>query len=404
MGVLVNYYDRVNLTVSHEALIAAFHLRESTFGFLLSAYSYTYALCQLPTGVLLDRFGVRRVSLVSIALWGVASLAAAVAPGLLFFFAARLLLGVGEAPTFPANAKAVGAWFPDAERSMATAIFDSAAKLANATGVPLLGFLLLHIGWRMSFGVTAALSFGFLALFALLYRERSAQTSAQDLAAGNLGTRDIGAAAAAAIPLTRLLRERKVLGLALGYGAYNYVFYLLLTYLPKFLSAQLGIQAMRSFLFTGLPWLVAFVAEMLIGGLLVERLIRRGVNASTVRRVVLVAGSTCGFALFAAAFAHTLPAALIAISVAIGGLAAAAPVHWAVTSLLVPNTSTGRVAAIGNFAGQISAIVAPVVTALLYERTHSFVLPFAVAAAYLCLGVFGYGVLLGRIEPIDVRG
>src|ERR1700691_6629079 len=102
LGVLVNYFDRVNLSVSHDALFAAFGISDFTFGLLLGAYNWTYALCQLPSGVLLDRFGVRRVGCVSTFLWSVASFGAAVTPGLGGFFAARFLLGVGEAPSFPA--------------------------------------------------------------------------------------------------------------------------------------------------------------------------------------------------------------------------------------------------------------------------------------------------------------
>ena len=159
VGVLVNYFDRVNLSVSHAALVDSFGITPQTFGQLSAAYSWTYAACQLPTGVLLDAFGVRKVTLWSVFIWGVASLAAAFAPGVILFFLARLLLGIGEAPTFPANAKAVGAWFPAHERSLATALFDGSAKLANAIGVPLLGLLLLRVGWRWSFGFTAALSY-----------------------------------------------------------------------------------------------------------------------------------------------------------------------------------------------------------------------------------------------------
>ena len=114
-----------------------------------------------------------KVSLISIFVWGIASLAAALAPSVLLFFAARLLLGIGEAPTFPASAKAVGGWFPAYERSFATTAACSTAQreLANAVGVPLLGLLLLQFGWRWSFGFTALLSFAYLAVFALVYRE-----------------------------------------------------------------------------------------------------------------------------------------------------------------------------------------------------------------------------------------
>lgn len=111
-GVLVNYFDRVNLSVSHAALYTAYGLSNIAFGYLSAAYSWTYAMCQLPIGVLLDRFGVRRIGRISTLLWSVSSFAAAVTPNLGTLFVARLLLGVGEAPTFPANTKAIGLWYP----------------------------------------------------------------------------------------------------------------------------------------------------------------------------------------------------------------------------------------------------------------------------------------------------
>ena len=115
LGVLVNYFDRVNLTVSHDSLVSEFRITDVTFGLLLGAYNWTYALCQLPSGVLLDRFGVRRVGCISTLLWSIASFGAAATRSIAGFFGARLLLGVGEAPTFPANAKAIGHWFPPRE-------------------------------------------------------------------------------------------------------------------------------------------------------------------------------------------------------------------------------------------------------------------------------------------------
>src|SRR6187402_3526704 len=92
VGVLVNYFDRVNLSVSHDALVGSFGITPQVFGQLSAAYSWTYAACQLPTGVILDAFGVRKVTITSVFIWGVASVAAAFAPGVVLFFLARLLL------------------------------------------------------------------------------------------------------------------------------------------------------------------------------------------------------------------------------------------------------------------------------------------------------------------------
>ncbi len=105
IGILVNYFDRVNLSIAHDALQSTFGISDIVFGYLLGAYSWTYAAMQLPSGSFLDRFGVRRVMLVAITLWALASGLAAVAPTIALLFAARFLLGIGEAPTFPACAQ-----------------------------------------------------------------------------------------------------------------------------------------------------------------------------------------------------------------------------------------------------------------------------------------------------------
>jgi ACS family D-galactonate transporter-like MFS transporter len=200
--------------------------------------------------------------------------------------------------------------------------------------------------------------------------------------------------------LGQLLEQRKVLGLAIGFGAYNYVFYLLLTWLPTYLQQALHLSSQQSFVYTGAPWLVATAADLLLGGVLVDALIRRGWDSSRVRQTVLLTGMVCGLGILGGAFAHSALGALVPISIAIGGLAAAAPVCWSIPALLVPNSSTGRVGSIINFASQVSAIAAPIVTGYCVQRTGNFRLAFFVAAAYLLVGIAAYGLLLGRIEPI----
>lgn len=404
-GVLVNYFDRVNLSVSHAALFTAFGISDIAFGYLSGAYNWTYALCQLPIGVVLDRFGVRRVGRISTFLWSVASFAAALAPNIPALFGARLLLGVGEAPTFPANSKATGQWFPPQERGFATALFDSAAKFASALGVPVLGIVLLTLGWRWSFALTGLLSLAYFAAFARWYRD-----PADDPHLTQVETDHIQSVSPSShsqrnepvpppAPLSYLLRQRKVLGLALGFGAYNYTFYLLLTWLPSYLSSALGIDLLHSFLYTGVPWLFATFTD-LAAGFLADRLIQEGRDASRVRKTILVLGMVCGLGILGAADAHTAPRALLWISLSIGGLSAAAPVGWSIPSLIAPRGSTGSVGGIINFFSQLSAITAPVVTGYLVHATHEYFWAFALGAIYLLVGIAGYVVLLGKIEPV----
>lgn len=411
LGVLVNYFDRVNLSVSHAALYTTFGISNVVFGYLSGAYNWTYACCQLPIGVLLDKFGVKRIGRISIFIWSAASFLAAITPNLGGFFAARLLLGVGEAPTFPANAKAIGLWFPSSERSFATSIFDSAAKFAPAIGVPLIGILLIKVGWRWSFAATGIVSLLYLAIFYWIYRDPQDDPALTEIERNHIQDEHLHAEfhphtqsditePIQPTSLGYLLRQRKVIGFALGFGSYNYVFYLLLTWLPSYLAAELHIDLLHSFLYTAAPWLVATVTDLLIGGLLVDALIRRGWNQSTVRRTALIVGTTCGLGIFGTAHAHTAAAALIWISISIGGLSIASPVGWSITSVLAPRGSVGTLGGIVNFSNQISGIAAPLITGYVVAVTHAYAWAFYIAAAYLLIGIASYTFLLGKIERI----
>jgi MFS family permease len=403
-GVLVNYFDRVNLSVSRDALQASFGISAVMFGYLSSAYNWTYATLQLPSGLLLDRLGVRRVGLISTLIWSVASFAAAVSTGVGGLFGARFLLGIGEAPTFPANAKATGYWFPINERSLATAAFDAAAKFASAIGIPLLGLLLVYFGWRWNFAATGLISLLYFALFYAFYRNPSEDKLLTDaerefIKRGGAQPEDRARAAKGA-PLAYLLRQRKVWGLALGFASYNYTFYFLLTWLPSYLSTALHVDMFHAALYTSVPWTFATFTDLVAGGWLVDALIQRGWNSVRVRQITLIGGTTVGLAILGTAYAHTPVAVLFWISMSIGGLSAASPVGWSIPSLIAPRESVGTVGGILNFGNQLAGIAAPIATGYILRATNSYSLAFVAATVFLLVGIAGYVFLLGRIEPI----
>jgi ACS family D-galactonate transporter-like MFS transporter len=407
-GVLVNYFDRVNLSVSQDALHATFGISTVTFGYLLSAYSWTYGALQLPSGIVLDRFGVKLVGRIGSFLWSVASFAAAIATGLGGFLAARLLLGVGEAPTFPGSSKAAGYWFPVSERSLATAIFDSMAKFAPGIGIPILGVVLFRFGWRWSFALTGLISLLYFSLFYIFYRNPSEDKHLSDaereyIRQGGAQPEDKVRAEKGA-PFGYLVRQKKVWGLLLGFASYNYTFYLLLTWLPSYLSSTHKLDSIHAALYTSGPWLFATFTDILMGGWLVDKLVKRrlqrGRNSSLVRQIVLVGGTTFGLGVLGAGYSHSATAALIWISISIGGLAAAAPVGWSIPSLIAPRESVGTLGGIMNFGSQISAISAPIATGYIVQHNHSFFWAFGAAAIFLVVGICGYVFLLGPIEVI----
>ncbi len=407
-GILVSYFDRVNLSVSKEALHNAFGISAVLFGFLSSAYNWPYAALQLPSGLLLDRFGVRRVGIVSTIVWTAASFAAAASLGVRTLFGARILLGIGEAPTFPGTAKATGYWFPKNELSLATAMFDSMAKFSSAVGIPLLGMVLLRFGWRANFALTGIISIVYFVLFFAFYRNPSrdaglSQIEREHIRGGGAQPEDPVRAAQGA-PLGYLITRRKVLGLALGYGSYNYVFYLLLTWLPAYLAEAQHLDLSRSFLYTSVPWLCATAGELIVGGWLVDSLIQRGWNATRVRQFFLIAGTSLGLGIFGVAYALSAEAAVTWIAVSLTGLSIAAPVGWSMPGLIAPRESVGTVGGIMNLSNQLSGIAAPIITGFIVAATANFQWAFLAASAYLAVGIAAYIFLLGDMAPIPEPG
>ncbi|MBV8047496.1 MAG: MFS transporter [Paludibacterium sp.] len=404
IGVLINYLDRISVSVAGPQLQATFGLSNQSLGLLFSAFFWTYAMLQIPVGMILDKFGVTRIGRWGAFLWVLASSITALAGGFGGLFAARALLGIAEAPGFPASAKATGYWFPRQERALATALFDAAAKFSSVIGVPLVAYAVVTLGWRWGFGVTAVLSFGYFIAYWLIYRDPSQhpRLSAAEydyIRQGGAATEGESQSGSLAT-LGYLLRQRKLWGLTIGFAAYGYSFYLFLTWLPGFLVQSMHMSILKSAGFAAVPWMCATVSDLLVGGWLIDHLVQRGVDETRVRKTVLVTGMLFGLFVFGAVWTHDPYWAIAWISLALAGLAAAAPVGWSLPSLIAPKGATGTVGGIMNFANNMMGVVAPIATGYIVGASHSFTNAFLVAGVVLLVGVLSFVVLLGRIEPI----
>jgi sugar phosphate permease len=404
VGVLINYFDRISLSVAGPQLQEAFHLTPADLGLLFSAFFWSYALLQIPAGIVLDRLGVTRIGRLGALLWGIASTITALATGFGGIFAARMLLGVAEAPSFPANSKATGYWFPRHERATSTALFDAAAKFSNVIGVPLVALAVVHLGWRWGFGLVAAMSFAYFVAFWAIYRDPSRHPrlseAERDYIQANGATPEGTMSANPAGMLGYLLGNRKVWGLSIGFAAYGYCFYLFLTWLPGYLVSTMHMSILKSATFAAIPWMCATIADLVVGGWLIDHLIARGRDETRVRKTVLLCGMTAGLAVFGATTTTDPTVAITWISIALSGLAAAAPVGWSLPSLIAPKGGVGTVGGIMNFANNMMGAVAPIVTGYIVGSTQSFANAFLVAGIVLVVGIVAFIVLLGRIEPL----
>lgn len=407
-GVLINYFDRIALSVAGPRLEQSFGLSPIQLGLLFSAFFWSYALLQVPAGALLDRLGVERIGRWSAFLWTVASAATACAGGFVGIFLARALLGVAEAPSFPASSKATGYWFPRAERGMSTAMFDAATKFSNVIGIPLVAVAIVHFGWRCGFWLVAALSFGYFLAFRRFYRDPSGHhsvTPEQRALLIERGATPEGQHSDSSVRmLGYLLRRRKVWGLSIGFAAYGYCFFFFLTWLPGYLVQTQHMDLLTSGRIAAIPWACASVSGLLVGGRLIDHLIARGCDETRVRRGVLLAGMCTGVVVVGAMFTTDPIVAIIFISIALSGLAAASPVCWSLPSLIAPKGGVGTLGGVMNFANNMMGVVAPIVTGYIVSTTRSFADAFAVAGLVLLAGIVSFAFLLGRIEPLASPG
>ena len=197
-----------------------------------------------------------------------------------------------------------------------------------------------------------------------------------------------------------LLRQRKVWGLTLGFSAYGYLFGFLITWLPTYLQSTFGINILKASVYVLIAWGTGTVADLVVGGWLVDHLIKRGADPNRVRKTALVAGLILGFAIVGAAFTKDITVAVIWITIAVAGISFHAPVGWSLPGLIAPTNSTGQVGAIMNCLNNVANFFAPVVTGIIVQRTGSFYSALVTAGVILIVGIFSYTVILGHIDKV----
>src|SRR5580693_3420549 len=169
---IVNILDRSTLAIANSNVSGDLHLSPAQMGLLLSAFSWAYAFSQLPIGVLLDRIGARIVLGVGLFCWSVAQLCGGLVVTLRQFLTARVFLGIGEAPTYPAGAKIIADWFNKSERGKPTGIFLASPTISPMLAPPVITALMLNVGWRRMFIIMGAAGIVLSIVWYLVARDR----------------------------------------------------------------------------------------------------------------------------------------------------------------------------------------------------------------------------------------
>jgi len=386
LSVCINYIDRGSLSVAAPILSKEFSLSPRQLGYLLSAFFWSYTLCQLVVGSLVDRYDVKWIYATGFLLWSLAMAVTGLVNSFTALFAARLLLGIGESVFLPSVSKIVVRLFPAERRGLPNALVDVGTKVGPGLAILIGGLLLNHYGWRVLFICVGLASLVWLLPW-LVCMPSAGEESAQ--------TRSAGPA------MFEILSRRQTWGTSLGMFSLGYVWIFLITWLPAYLVNERGYSMKQMAVFGSLPYW-GMAATSLAGGWASDRWIAKGHSPTFVRKTFAVSGLCLCAALM-------LPASLIANQPLSMGLLIAACVSlglftsnvWAITQTLAGAEAAGKWTGIQNFIGNLGGVLSPIVAGLIVQNTGSFFLAFAAAAGILVLGAVSYLLLVPIVEMLD---
>ncbi|MFS0783669.1 MFS transporter [Bacillus sp. 1P06AnD] len=401
--VMLNYFDRVAVSIAAPDLQHSFGLTAFEIGLVFSIYNYSYTLMQLPIGYLLDKKGVSPVVRTGLVIWSLLTIVFAFIQGKLLLYILRFFTGMASAAAFPAASKATANWFPAHERGLANALFDSSAKLSNVIGAPLVALIISFFDWRV-----AVLSIGIMnVLFTVIFwRNYAEPKNHKKVSERELHyIRDTQESEEVSYPflyvLKKLFSSRKVWGVTIGFTGYGYTFNLLLMWLPTFFKEQFKLDSVTTSLLVAIPWLIAALVGILVGGWLVDILIRKGVEENKVYRRIIITGFTVGLVFLGSIFTDNPIISMFCITIGLAGISATAPIGWSIVSKIAPPGTNANMSAIINFSNNLfGGIIASLVTGYIIDVTGSFNLAFLIAGAVLIIGIFFYTVVLGKMERI----
>jgi MFS family permease len=384
-AVFINYVDRGNLATASPLIKDELGLSNSEIGVLLSAFFWSYAPLQPIAGWLAQRFDVRHVLAGGLTVWAIATALTGLATSFATLFALRIMLGVGESVTYPCNSKLLAQRAPEHERGRANGLIAAGQALGPTFGTLGGGLAMASFGWRAAF-----IAFGLVSLVWLLpwfVVTRGGGVTAEV----RQGTRPL--------PYLMILRKRALWGASLGQFCSTYAYYFVLTWLPLFLVKAHGFSV-GEMAQIGAGIYAIHAASAALTGWASDRWIIAGSSPNRVRKTLLVAG-LIGVAILMSACAGAGSTAVIVLLAATAALfGTQTPNLFAISQTLGGPRAAGQWMGVQNLIGNLSGVLAPLVTGFVVDRTGEFFWAFAIAAAVALIGSFAFGVLIPSIEPV----
>ena len=393
-GILISYIDRGNLGIAAPSIMREFAFSTSSMGLLLSAFFWTYAIFQIPSGMIVDRIGIRLVYAGAFFLWSMASSAIGLSHSLAVILILRMLLGIAESVGPIASMSFIRRNFSGAEAGLPIGIYIAGQNLGPAAGTLLGTQLIEHFGWREMFVITGLGALLWLPFWLWLAPRDDAQPKPAPQAIQPKS-----------VPWGEVVATRAFWAMPLCIFLSSYFWYFLLTWVPTYLTSSRGFSITEMGRVLSVP-LFAMAVANIASGFVADRLVRRVGSVFRVRLWFCVAGYVGSGALLLLLVLPGQSAVLPVLLVAVCATGIGNANYWAISQHVAPSHLVGRAIGYLNTISQLAGATAPLITGWILGPDKNFGVALAIAGisaplAAACLVFVGAGGLERMRNSLD---
>jgi ACS family glucarate transporter-like MFS transporter len=383
-GMLIFGIDRGNISVASTTMMKDLHINAAVMGIIFSSFFWSYMFCNIPAGMLADRFGPKKVYAIASFLWSVATIFTGVVSSFVALISCRLGLGVGESAVFPINAKVANEYFPAERRGTVMATAMAGYRLGLAACPMIIAAILVRWGWRMSFYLSGIASLVWVILWLLTF-------PTQKVKAGVTPKKMDRAV------VLRLLSKRNTAAIVVIKFFCDYMAYLIVAWMPGYLVMERKFTILKMGVYASLPWIVGMIVPPFIG-MFSDYLVARGHSKTFARKLPLVLCQVFAASIVTLNWISSVTIVVWLLIFVVALECSFSAMLWTVPPELARTGEAATLAGIMNTAGSLAGILSPMITGFLVVATGSFTVAFIVAGAANILSAVFTLFFLGRIE------
>jgi len=396
----INYLDRHVLSILAPELQSTYNLSEVDYGYIVTSFQAAYGIGVILTGYFLDKFGIKLIFSIAIALWSLAGMAHAFARNAFGFGLARFMLGLGESANFPASIKTVAEWFPKKERALATGIFNAGSNIGAMISPLLIPWIAISFGWQWAFILTGALGFIWLIFWLLTYQKPTVHKKVipEEL----LHINSDGPETTLKLSWGQVIFRKEVLTICLARLLTDPVWWFLLYWLPKFLYTNHGITLTD----IGLPLITVYLFAdfgSIAGGWLSGRFISKGMQLDRARKLAMLICAVCVVPIVFASQTTNLW-----LSVALISLATASHCGWmanvyTLISDIFPKKAVASVVGVSTFSAVVGSMFVATAVGYILELTNNYFIIFLIAGFMYVIAWMVIKIGIPQIKQVEFK-